>query len=724
MKKPEILILDEATSAIDVRGEQIVQQALDRAAQHRTTIVIAHRLSTIKHADRIVVLNKGKVIEAGTHESLIAINKGVYAGLVSAQALSLGDPRLPLANELKTGDIETASCETKWESEDPGECSEFDSKSSKQGRNKTSSFFTLFLETRNYWGLIILGVLVSAAAGTAQPLYAWMFARSIDLFKWQNDHSKLMSEVDLMGIMWTVFAVSAGIAYFVTFVCSGQVASFIRAKYQTQYFESLLFQPAAYFDEDNHSHGTLIARIRDDPLKLEEMMGVNIAQVSVSVFNIIGGLIMSLVYSWKLALVSLCAVGPLCVFSGYVRFRYEVQFESLNDAVFAESSQFASEAIGAFRTVTALTLEDSIIDKFQKLCHGHVVSAYMKARWVSIILGFSESVNLGCQALIFYYGGRLLTHGEIGPMAFFVCLMAIMNAAEGFGKSLSFGPNAAQATAASDRMIVARDSSIVEPPEKGDIPVEDGGVTIELRDIRLKYPAQQAPVFNGLNMTIEKGQFVALVGSSGCGKTSIISLLERFIEPEKGQVLFNGRDISSVSIYAYREHISLVAQEPTLFQGTIRDNILLGIDLTISDDQLDGVCRNASIHDFINSLPEGYNTNIGSRGITLSGGQKQRIAIARALIRNPSVLLLDEATSALDSESERLVQTAFERARKGRTMIAVAHRLATIQNADVIFVLGEGGLILEKGSHNELVAKRGVYYQMVSSRLSGSKLLS
>lgn len=225
-------------------------------------------------------------------------------------------------------------------------------------------------------------------------------------------------------------------------------------------------------------------------------------------------------------------------------------------------------------------------------------------------------------------------------------------------------------------------------------------------------------------MKIEKGQFVALVGSSGCGKTSIISLLERFIEPEKGQVLFNGRDISSVSIYAYREHISLVAQEPTLFQGTIRDNILLGIDLTISDDQLDGVCRNASIHDFINSLPEGYNTNIGSRGITLSGGQKQRIAIARALIRNPSVLLLDEATSALDSESERLVQTAFERARKGRTMIAVAHRLATIQNADVIFVLGEGGLILEKGSHNELVAKRGVYYQMVSSRLSGSKLLS
>lgn len=201
----------------------------------------------------------------------------------------------------------------------------------------------------------------------------------------------------------------------------------------------------------------------------------------------------------------------------------------------------------------------------------------------------------------------------------------------------------------------------------------------------------------------------------------------RFYELERGRILCNGKDISEVNVFAYRKHLSLVAQEATLFQGefhwpasnpiltpsgTLRENILLGVSSTISDEQLHQACRDASIHEFIVSLPEGYNTNIGSRGVSLSGGQKQRVAIARALIREPDILLLDEATSSLDSESERLVQAAFERAGKGRTMLVVAHRLATVQNADVIFVLGEGNL-LEKGNHAELLKKRGVYWQMV-----------
>ena len=170
-----------------------------------------------------------------------------------------------------------------------------------------------------------------------------------------------------------------------------------------------------------------------------------------------------------------------------------------------------------------------------------------------------------------------------------------------------------------------------------------------------------------------------------------------------------------MNVYAYRKHLSLVAQEATLFKGTIRENILLGVDTaTTTDAQLHQACRDASIHDFIVSLPEGYNTNIGSRGVSLSGGQKQRLAIARALIRDPNILLLDEATSSLDSESEKLVQAAFERAGKGRTMVVVAHRLATVQNADIIFVLGEGGVLLEKGSHVELLKKKGAYWQMVS----------
>lgn len=291
----------------------------------------------------------------------------------------------------------------------------------------------------------------------------------------------------------------------------------------------------------------------------------------------------------------------------------------------------------------------------------------------------------------------------------------MIQGAESAGQGFSFGPNVAQASAAANRILSIRKSRNHDlSDEKAKIPDAEGGLKIELRNVYFKYPTRNVSVFKGINLTIEKGQFAALVGASGCGKTSIVSLLERFYDVQHGQILANDTDIASVNVYDYRKHLSLVAQEPTLFQGTLRENILLGVDpSTITEDELHAVCRDASIHEFIVSLPEGYNTEVGSRGVSLSGGQKQRIAIARALIRKPNLLLLDEATSSLDSESEKLVQKAFERAAAGRTMICVAHRLATVQNADVIFVLGEGS-VLEKGSHAELLRKRGVYWHMVS----------
>lgn len=291
----------------------------------------------------------------------------------------------------------------------------------------------------------------------------------------------------------------------------------------------------------------------------------------------------------------------------------------------------------------------------------------------------------------------------------------MIQSAEAAGQGFGFGPNAAQATAAANRILAIRTSRNRDlGDENVKIPETEGGIKIELKDVHFKYPTRDMSIFRGLNLTIEKGQFAALVGASGCGKTSIISLLERFYDLQGGQILANGTDIAQVNVYDYRRHLSLVAQEPTLFQGTLRDNILLGADeSTVTDAQLHAACRDASIHDFIMSLPEGYNTEVGSRGVSLSGGQKQRVAIARALIRNPDVLLLDEATSSLDSESEKLVQGAFERAAAGRTMVVVAHRLATVQNADIIFVLGEGK-VLEKGSHAELLKRKGVYWNMVS----------
>lgn len=338
--------------------------------------------------------------------------------------------------------------------------------------------------------------------------------------------------------------------------------------------------------------------------------------------------------------------------------------------------------------------------------------------------GFADSVGLACQALVFWYGGRRLVSGEYTLEALFVCFMAIMQGAESASQSLAVAPNASQAAAAANRILDVHESADTDRADdsknSGEAsPMGDScdGMEIELQDVSFRYPTRDTRILDHLSLKIERGQYAALVGPSGCGKTTILSLLERFYElgPHQGSILFNGENINDSNVYEYRKSISLVAQEPTMFRGTIRDNILLGIEdpASIPDERIAEVCRDASIHDFIVSLPEGYDTEVGSGGISLSGGQKQRVAVARALIRDPKVLLLDEATSALDSESEKMVQAALERARTGRTMIAVAHRLSTIQSADVIFVF-EQGRVVEKGTHDELVRKGDVYWGMVS----------
>lgn len=305
-----------------------------------------------------------------------------------------------------------------------------------------------------------------------------------------------------------------------------------------------------------------------------------------------------------------------------------------------------------------------------------------------------------------------------------------------------------------------------------------GGASIRFTNVTFRYPTRDTPIYRNLNLSIESGQFVAFVGPSGCGKTTVISLLERFYEPLSGTITFNGHDIRNIELSSYRRTLSLVAQEPKLFDGTIRENLVLGLEdddegedegeaepgaesqgrlgpkadvesatdavektgqegsrdngpkkTKIPEERIVQACKDAEIHDFIISLPDGYDTSLGINTQTsLSGGQKQRLCLARALLRQPSLLLLDEATSSLDSQSEKLVQGAIERLvftpgerGRGMTVVAVAHRLATIQKADVIFVFGEsevgrGSRIVEHGTHHDLLRRRGAYWQMVSKR--------
>ena len=253
-------------------------------------------------------------------------------------------------------------------------------------------------------------------------------------------------------------------------------------------------------------------------------------------------------------------------------------------------------------------------------------------------------------------------------------------------------------------------------------PLKEVEGTIEFRDVHFRYPTRpEQPVLRGLNLSVTPGQYIALVGASGCGKSTTIALLERFYDPLVGGIYVDGKEISSLNINDYRSHIALVSQEPTLYQGTVAENILLGADRQdVPQSEIEHACREANIYDFIMSLPEGFNTVVGSKGSMLSGGQKQRIAIARALLRDPKILLLDEATSALDSESEHVVQAALDKAAKGRTTIAVAHRLSTIQKADIIYVFDQG-VVVESGTHQELMHKGGKYSELVNLQSLGGK---
>ncbi|KAI5988982.1 multidrug resistance protein 4 [Pisolithus albus] len=287
------------------------------------------------------------------------------------------------------------------------------------------------------------------------------------------------------------------------------------------------------------------------------------------------------------------------------------------------------------------------------------------------------------------------------------------------GSVFAFVPDISSARGAGAAIIKLLDSTPeidAESPEGKTFEGKKVEGQIQLENVHFRYPTRPTvPVLRGLNLTVAPGTYVALVGASGCGKSTVIQLIERFYDPVVGQVLLDGQPINEYNIQEYRKQIALVSQEPTLYAGSIRFNILLGATKPVSEvsqEELEAVCRDANILDFIQSLPNGFDTEVGGKGSQLSGGQKQRIAIARALLRNPKVLLLDEATSALDSASEKVVQEALDRAAKGRTTIAIAHRLSTIQNADSIYFMKDGR-VSEAGTHDELLALRGDYYEYV-----------
>jgi ATP-binding cassette subfamily B (MDR/TAP) protein 1 len=395
VKQPTILILDEATSAIDVRTELIVQQALDRVSKNRTTLIIAHRLSTIKKADKIVVLRQGKLVEQGSHNDLLNIEAGVYYGLVHAQELAI-EAECDLEDEPLSGNVKSVNVQHLEELERGCQISE--TAPMYEDRGMFNSFGRLLAEQRHHWILYSITLLAVLAAGAVYALQAYIFANVINVFTFLGP--QLVKKGNFWAGMFGVLAAGCGLTYFILGTVCHLLSITITQHYRSEYLDNMIRKHIGFFDDQGHSPGSLTSRLSADCEQLQQLMSTEMSYAMISGANLVFSVIISLIYGWKLSLVGLFAALPLILAAGWVRMGLEIKFESENFKIFEDSSQFASEAVGAFRTVLSLTMGDVIGDRYQTLLEKHVAEAFSGAKYGMLIFATSDSIELACIALV------------------------------------------------------------------------------------------------------------------------------------------------------------------------------------------------------------------------------------------------------------------------------------------------------------------------------------
>ncbi|KAG9315784.1 ste6-like protein [Chiua virens] len=737
---PRILLLDEATSALDTQSEGVVQDALDKAAAGRTTITIAHRLSTIKNAECIYVMGEGLVLEKGTHTELLADEDTAYFRLVQAQKLreirhededddveSLGadesreksiDEPIPLGRKVTMTSIASDLAQKRN-----------DDKRQREVDEDKFSMPYLFVRmgalNRSQLWRYAVGTLFAMMSGMTYPVFGIVYGQAISGFS-QIDPAVRTFDGNRNALWFFIIAILSGLAMGLQNYYYASAAAYLTFKLRSLSFRAILRQDIEYFDKEGNSTGSLTSGLSDNPQKISGLAGVTLGAIVQAITTLIGGSIIGLIYAWKPALVGMACI-PFLISTGYIRLRVVVLKDQKNKTTHGDSAQLACEAAASIRTVASLTREQDCLRLYSQSLEAPVRHSNKSALWSNMFYALSQSMVFFVIALVFWYGSRLVADLEIGTTAFFVALMSTTFGATQAGNVFSFVPDISSARGAAASITKLLDSV-------PDIDAEStsgntfGGEKVrghlELDHVHFRYPTRpRVRVLRDLTLKIEPGTYVALVGASGCGKSTVIQLLERFYDPLAGHILLDGKPINEFNVQEYRKQIALVSQEPTLYAGTLRFNILLGAtkpQSEVTQEEIEAVCRDANILDFIKSLPDGFETQVGGKGSQLSGGQKQRVAIARALLRNPKVLLLDEATSALDSNSEKVVQQALDQAAKGRTTIAIAHRLSTIQNADCIYFIKEGR-VSEAGTHEELLSLHGDYYEYVQLQALSKK---
>ncbi|KAG6514013.1 hypothetical protein ZIOFF_024351 [Zingiber officinale] len=486
-------------------------------------------------------------------------------------------------------------------------------------------------------------------------------------------------------------------------------------KMRIKYLEAALNQDVRYFDTEVRTSDVLFT-INADAVIVQDAISEKLGNFIHYMATFVSGFVVGFTAAWQLALVTLAVVPLIAVIGGFHATALAKLSSKSQDAL-AQASNISEQAraVAQIRTVQSFVGETRVFQAYS--------SALGVAQKIGYRSGFSKGLGLGATyftvfcsyALLLWYGGLLVRHHHTNGGLAISTMFSVMIGGLALGQSAPSMAAFAKARVAAAKIYRTIDHK-PSMDMKNDSGVELGAITglVELKNVNFAYPSRpDVPVLRDFSLTVAAGKTIALVGSSGSGKSTVVSLIERFYDPTSGQILFDGHDIKSLKLKWLRQQIGLVSQEPALFATTIKENVLLGRE-DATQVEIEEAARVANAHSFIVKLPDAYESQVGERGMQLSGGQKQRIAIARAMLKNPAILLLDEATSALDSESEKLVQEALDRFMIGRTTLVIAHRLSTICKADVVAVLQQGS-VTEIGTHDELMAKgeNGLYAKLI-----------